>query len=224
MERRRLVISIFGLIQASALEAFDDGSGPASYVGGNFTIGGGAPGNSIARWNGSAWSTVGSGLGGGTKPTTYAFAAFDDGSGASLFAGGNITTAGGSASQYVARWRASRPAMSLTQPGGPGSGCFISLSWLVAGGEYYDILSLEACAGAPGSGPWLGLCAINPGPLFAQFALPVGSPPFHFIATAPSQTFGPFQGAPGTIVDGVCFDFTGGALGCVSPVRRLAIQ
>ena len=41
---------------------FDDGTGPALYVGGLFNATGGAPGQFIARWNGSSWSALGAGM------------------------------------------------------------------------------------------------------------------------------------------------------------------
>src|SRR5258706_249548 len=47
-----------------SLAVFDDGSGPALYAGGNFTTAGGAPANYIARWSGSSWSQLGSGMNG----------------------------------------------------------------------------------------------------------------------------------------------------------------
>ena len=37
-------------------------SGSTLYAGGNFTTAGGVPANSIAKWNGSAWSSLGSGM------------------------------------------------------------------------------------------------------------------------------------------------------------------
>jgi len=45
-----------------ALTVFDDGSGPALYAGGNFTIAGGVAANRVAKWNGSSWSSLGSGV------------------------------------------------------------------------------------------------------------------------------------------------------------------
>ena len=41
---------------------FDDGSGPALYVGGDFTTAGGVAANHIAKWDGSSWSALGSGM------------------------------------------------------------------------------------------------------------------------------------------------------------------
>ena len=45
-----------------ALTVFDDGTGAALYAGGMFTTAGGVSANSIAKWNGSAWSPLGSGI------------------------------------------------------------------------------------------------------------------------------------------------------------------
>ena len=46
-----------------ALEVFDDGTGPALYAGGSFSMAGGVPAEGIAKWNGTSWSALGSGIG-----------------------------------------------------------------------------------------------------------------------------------------------------------------
>ena len=43
------------------LQVYDPGTGPALYACGAFSSAGGVPANSIARWNGTAWSALGSG-------------------------------------------------------------------------------------------------------------------------------------------------------------------
>jgi hypothetical protein len=73
-------------IAVLALQVFDDGSGPALYVGGRFDHAGGLSANSIARWNGTNWSTLGSGFGAPIR----ALAVFDAGSGPRLYAGGDV--------------------------------------------------------------------------------------------------------------------------------------
>jgi len=83
-----------------ALEAFDDGGGPALYPGGKFTTAGGVASSHIARWNGDAWSA----LGAGTDGFVRSLAVFDDGSGPALCVGGEFTTAGGVAANRIARW------------------------------------------------------------------------------------------------------------------------
>ena len=46
----------------SAMAIFDDGSGPALYIGGRFDTVDGLPAKNLARWNGEFWSTVGDGV------------------------------------------------------------------------------------------------------------------------------------------------------------------
>jgi hypothetical protein len=83
-----------------ALAVFDDGRGPALYAGGDFDTIGGAPMEGIARWNGQNWSSVGGGLDGGAS----ALAVFDDGSGPALYATGGIYSAGGVPANDIAKW------------------------------------------------------------------------------------------------------------------------
>jgi hypothetical protein len=91
----------------NALAVFDDGSGPALYAGGVFTSAGGVAASNIAKWNGSSWSALGTGVSGGSSPSVSVLTVFDDGSGPALFAGGNFTTAGGAAVNYIAKWNGS---------------------------------------------------------------------------------------------------------------------
>ncbi len=67
---------------ATSAISFDDGSGSALYVAGNFTSAGGVPANGLARWDGQSWSAADQGLAG----VTGRFVVFDDGSGPSLYA------------------------------------------------------------------------------------------------------------------------------------------
>src|SRR5690606_27508961 len=71
---------------------FDDGSGSALYVGGVFELAGGQSARNIAKWNGTTWSHVGSGLGAGGD-WVNALSVFDDGSAETLIAGGRFWTA-----------------------------------------------------------------------------------------------------------------------------------
>ncbi len=68
----------------SAITVFDDGNGPALYVGGYDFRPTGKPTSSVAKWNGVSWSNVGANLGG----RTTCFAVFNDGTGSKLYAGG----------------------------------------------------------------------------------------------------------------------------------------
>lgn len=73
-----------------------DGNGNL-YAGGWFYTAGGVPANHIAKWDGSAWSPLGSGMNG----MIYALAV--DGSG-HLYAGGSFYTAGGAPANNIAKW------------------------------------------------------------------------------------------------------------------------
>lgn len=69
------------------------------YAGGSFTCIGGIAANSIAKWDGTTWSALGS----GTTGFVYAMAI----SGTDLYVGGYFTTAGGVAANRIAKWNGS---------------------------------------------------------------------------------------------------------------------
>ena len=71
-----------------------------TYAGGYFSTAGGSAANYVAKWNGSGWSALGSGVGGGTYRYVYALTV----SGSHVYAGGLFTTAGGSTANYIAKW------------------------------------------------------------------------------------------------------------------------
>ncbi len=89
-----------------ALTVFDDGHGPALYAGGAFVSAGGVAASNVAMWDGAHWSALGSGLG-GPSDAVAALAAFDDGHGPALYAGGSFTTAGGVTANHIAKWKGS---------------------------------------------------------------------------------------------------------------------
>jgi len=72
-------------------------SGSNVYVGGTFNTAGDISASYIAKWDGTTWSTLGSGMNGFV--TALAVAANGD-----LYAGGSFTTAGGVSANRVARW------------------------------------------------------------------------------------------------------------------------
>lgn len=86
--------------QIHSLAVFDDGSGAALFVGGNFINIGGINANRIAKWNGTAWAPLAQ----GTNDLVAALAVFNDGSGPALFVGGEFTQAGGQARSRIAKW------------------------------------------------------------------------------------------------------------------------
>jgi trimeric autotransporter adhesin len=85
-----------------ALTVFDDGGGPALYAGGGFTSAGGIGASHIARWDGSTWSALGTGM--GVNSDVYALTVFDDGGGPALYAGGAFGWAGGVNARRIAKW------------------------------------------------------------------------------------------------------------------------
>lgn len=85
------------------LTVFDDGGGPALYAGGTFTNAGGVAANHVAKWDGSSWSALGSGM----DDDVHALTVFDDRGGPALYAGGGFITAGGVSANGIARWNGS---------------------------------------------------------------------------------------------------------------------
>ncbi len=74
-------------------------SGTNLYAGGYFSAMGGVSANYIARWNGSAWSAVGSGMDDIVHTLTFF--------GGNLYAGGSFTRAGRKPALYIAQWNGS---------------------------------------------------------------------------------------------------------------------
>ena len=91
-----------------AMTAYDDGSGPALYVGGFFTTAGGVEANGIAKWDGKQWSAIpGGGIGDGPSTTfVLSLRVFDDGLSdrPALYIAGRFASAGGVDAQNIARW------------------------------------------------------------------------------------------------------------------------
>jgi len=90
-----------------SLAVYDDGlgGGPQLHAGGSFTSIGGTAANRIAKWNGTSWSALGSGVG-AAGASVYAMVVHNDGSGGrpSLYIGGFFSSAGGIPASRIARW------------------------------------------------------------------------------------------------------------------------
>ncbi len=71
------------------------------YIGGNFSNVGGVAVNNIAKWDGTSWVGLGTGVIGGFSPAPIQALAHD---GTYLYAGGYFTNAGGSSINYLAKW------------------------------------------------------------------------------------------------------------------------
>jgi trimeric autotransporter adhesin len=92
----------------NVLLVYDDGTGTALYAGGTFSSAGGMLGTArIARWRGTNWQGLGGGIDGPSNPRVNALAAYDDGTGVALYAGGNFSTAGLATARNLAKWNGS---------------------------------------------------------------------------------------------------------------------
>lgn len=90
-----------------ALEVYDDGRGPALYVGGNFDSIGGVAANNLGRFDGTGWSSVGDGPGNSFRFTwVSALEVIEEPGGAALYAVGEFSRAapGGLFVENAARW------------------------------------------------------------------------------------------------------------------------
>ena len=109
-----------------AIAVFDpDGPGPLPeelVIGGSFDSVNGVPANYIARWDGTIWSTLGTGM----NNNVLALKVYDeDGPGpnpARLFAAGEFTTAGGITARGIARWNGT----SWSVVGAAGSSAYVN--------------------------------------------------------------------------------------------------
>lgn len=83
-----------------AIRTFDDGNGPAVYVGGSFVSVAGQPIAHFVRWRNGAWSAVGEPLDG----PVLALEVLDSGSGRALYVGGSFGKAGALDANGLAAW------------------------------------------------------------------------------------------------------------------------
>jgi hypothetical protein len=152
-----------------ALTVFDN----KLIAGGEFDSAGGVPVNSIASWDGTSWSALGT----GTNWTVNALAVFNS----KLIAGGNFTTAGGAPADYIASWDgttwsalgAGMSAIVMWPPDYPlcVNALTVYNSTLIAGGRF------EKAGGAPANNiaSWDGTSwsTLGTGASYQVFALTV---------------------------------------------------
>jgi hypothetical protein len=112
-------------------------SGSNLYAGGVFTTAGGSPATNIAKWNGSSWSALGSGM--NNSVSTLAV------SGSELFAGGSFLTAGGKVSAYAARAYLEQPTLSMLRSNGD-----VTLCWPT----FYDTFTLQQNPDVANTNTW----------------------------------------------------------------------
>ncbi len=134
------------------------------YAGGSFTTAGGNPVNYIAKWDGSSWSALGSGVNSGVNSIVS-----DE---ANIYAGGWFTTAGGAEANYIAKWDGS----SWSALGSGGDSAVDSLAiideTLYAGGFFQHMGGVEVNYIAQWDGSnWYDLDGGTSGTVFQPFVL-----------------------------------------------------
>jgi len=166
-----------------SMSTFDDGSGPALYAfGTSYSVPPPEWDVRAARWNGSSWEYLGSGL----PRDAYASLVFDDGGGPALFVGGTFTRAGGERVDHLAKWTAGgwSPAyqsQGLTGPSsamctfddGTGEALYADGGWSWDGAEGSVVRWSQGAwerVGGPTDGQVNALCVFDDGQGLALFA------------------------------------------------------
>lgn len=112
-------------------------------LGGNFTHVGGVPAVNLARWNGTAWSQLATGI----DSTVYSLAVLPNGD---LLVGGSFSTIGGIPANAIARWNGSSWSALGTglrvssSPGTTYSLALLPSGDIVAGGKFTSAGSVSA--------------------------------------------------------------------------------
>jgi hypothetical protein len=126
------------------------------YAGGGFGLAGGLPANSIARWNGTAWSALGTGatngVGSGNSVLAMTMAANGD-----LYVGGAFSQAGGIPASRIARWNGTTWSALGTGTANGVNGQVQALGVAPNGDVYVGgLFSQAGGASAPGIARWSG--------------------------------------------------------------------
>jgi hypothetical protein len=115
-----------------------------------------------------------------------------------------------------------RPVLLATQSN-PGAQLSVTASNMVTGREYFTVISLNPCPGVVGAGPYLGLCFVNVQDAINQLVLPIGTLPFHFLASGPTQPLGSYSLPVGLVLDAVILDASTFQTGGYSATQRITI-
>jgi len=107
------------------LTTFDDGTGEALYITGNFTGIGNTAADYVARYDGESFSPLGGPIAGNVPLILFTSHVFDDGTGPALYVGGRFTSIDGVPASRIARWDGT--AWSALGSGIAGSGVAVSI-------------------------------------------------------------------------------------------------
>ncbi|MBK7875412.1 MAG: hypothetical protein IPJ77_06625 [Planctomycetes bacterium] len=139
--------SIFTTI--TNLAVFDEGAGESLFVCGSLTQAGGQPANRIARWNGTTWSTLGSGPAGSSSATVSRLATVDLGAGPALYAAGVFTSMSGVSATNIARWNGT----SWSALGSPATFAVSSVTSMIGFDDGTGRALFVACTFSQNGGP-----------------------------------------------------------------------
>ena len=117
-------------------------------MGGEFTAAGDVSANYIASWDGTSWSTLGTGMAATTFPHVYALTVYDN----QLIAGGFFTTAGSVSADFIASWDGISWSALGSGMNNRVRALTVHNSKLIAGGDFTTAGSVSANYIAPWNG------------------------------------------------------------------------
>jgi hypothetical protein len=131
-------------------------------VAGQFTTAGGLTANRIARWTGSAWATLGTGM----NADVLTLANYNG-----IVAGGSFTTAGGAACNYIASWNGTVWSPLGAGLNGAVRALLVMNGRLIAGGDFTVAGTAAAAHLAAWDGSsWAAITTGVDGPVYALAA------------------------------------------------------
>jgi hypothetical protein len=140
-------LSANGIIEALVIASNGD-----LYVGGRFSQVGSVSAYNVAKWNGTTWSSLGTGISNGTDGLIFALALASNGD---LYVGGVFGNAGGVAAPNVARWNGAAwsslgsGASNDIAPGSTASNGSVHALAIVSNGDVYVGGSFSLAGGLP---------------------------------------------------------------------------